>query len=191
MERKVLYEHYKPDTDEIFYVGIGGPKRPYGRESRNIMWQRIVAKYGGFDVRIVINDLTWEQACDLEIFFIAVYGRRDLNLGPLTNMTDGGDGVPNLSDASRNKMIQSRMGNKNGVGNTNFRGKSHTEENKVKLTAVLAKNRSDNSKLVLNTATGIYYDSAREAATAGCINPVTLTNQLNGRYNNKTHFIYV
>jgi uncharacterized protein involved in tellurium resistance len=32
----------------------------------------------------------WEEACKKETFFISYYGRKDLGLGSLVNMTDGG-----------------------------------------------------------------------------------------------------
>lgn len=48
-----------------------------------------------------------------------------------------------------------------------------------------------NSKIVLNTETGIYYDCAKEAAKAHQYNYSTLKNHLNGLYKNKTPLVYV
>ena len=36
--------------------------------------------------------MTWEEACEKEKEYIKFYGRRDLGLGSLVNMTDGGEG---------------------------------------------------------------------------------------------------
>ena len=52
-------------------------------------------------------------------------------------------------------------------------------------------NFRDCSKLVLDTATGIFYNSANEAAYYNNINKSTLKGQLLGYYKNKTTLIYV
>jgi hypothetical protein len=48
-----------------------------------------------------------------------------------------------------------------------------------------------NSKIVLNTQTGIYYDCAKEAAKAHQYKYSTLKSYLNGGNHNKTSLIYV
>lgn len=45
-----------------------------------------------------------------------------------------------------------------------------------------------NSKKILNTETGIYYDSFKEASEAFCIKYTTLCAQLNGQNKNNTSF---
>jgi hypothetical protein len=57
---------------------------------------------------IVIDSLTKEDAKYYETELIRIIGRKDLNLGPLTNGTDGGDGAPNLNQESRDKMAWNR-----------------------------------------------------------------------------------
>jgi hypothetical protein len=47
------------------------------------------------------------------------------------------------------------------------------------------------AKLVLNLATGIYYDSVKEAANAANLLYPTLCSCLNGANPNKTNFIFV
>ena len=44
----------------------------------------------------VLENVTEQEAFDEEIRLIAIYGRADKNLGPLTNMTDGGEGAVGL-----------------------------------------------------------------------------------------------
>jgi len=51
--------------------------------------------------------------------------------------------------------------------------------------------RENNSKIVLDTSTGVYYNSAREACVFYNIKESTLVAQLNGRNRNKTKLIYV
>jgi hypothetical protein len=86
-----VYFHINPLKNEIFYVGIGSIKRSVSKKCRNKFWNNIVNKYG-FIVDIIETDLTWVEACELEKFYIKKIGRRDLGLGPLVNLTDGGEG---------------------------------------------------------------------------------------------------
>lgn len=94
MNKFCLYYHYKPNG-EIFYVGIGDNKRPYDFiNARNKFWHNIVEKYGNPIVKIILENISWEMACNEEKKSIKKFGRRDLSQGTLVNMTDGGDGVP-------------------------------------------------------------------------------------------------
>lgn len=88
----VLYRHIRLDKNIPFYVGIGdSEKRAYNKINRTKIWKNIAKK--GYEVEILFEDLTWEQAIEKEKEFIALYGRRDLGLGPLINLTDGGEGT--------------------------------------------------------------------------------------------------
>lgn len=96
--RFCLYIHVRPDTMQIFYVGIGLKSRPYGSnpDTRNKHWNNIVAKNNGnFIVDILCENQEWESVCQMEIALIKFYGREDVGTGILCNMTDGGDGRPN------------------------------------------------------------------------------------------------
>jgi hypothetical protein len=92
MNNKVGYYHKRLDTGEIFYVGIGEPNRPYEDGSRNPHWHHIVDKVG-YEVLVIKENITWEDACEWEVSEIKRIGRRDLDLGPLVNLTDGGEGT--------------------------------------------------------------------------------------------------
>jgi hypothetical protein len=89
---KVGYYHKRLDTGEVFYVGIGTPSRPYEDKHRNNHWNNIVEKVG-YEVILVEKNLSWDEACEWEKMRIKEIGRRDLGLGPLVNMTDGGEGT--------------------------------------------------------------------------------------------------
>jgi hypothetical protein len=65
-----LYIHTRKDNGRIFYVGIGTIKRPYSIDNRNRFWKSVVKKYGR-DVTILKTDMSWEDACQLEIMMIA------------------------------------------------------------------------------------------------------------------------
>jgi predicted phage tail protein len=89
----VVYLHKRNDTNEVFYVGIGKTsKRAFNYNNRSKYWKRIVEKVG-YIVDILVSETSWEDACKIEKLLIEKYGRKDLGLGNLVNMTDGGDGT--------------------------------------------------------------------------------------------------
>lgn len=103
-----LYKHKRKDTGEIFYVGIGSDKdysRAYTSHKRSEFWKKIVRKYG-FEVIIFEDNKTWNEIVELEKFWISFYGRRNLNEGPLVNLTDGGEGCYGriLSEETKKKI---------------------------------------------------------------------------------------
>ena len=152
----VVYEHIRNDTNEVFYVGIGKtPKRAFSKKSRNPLWKNIVNKTD-YTVEIIHNDVSWGEACELEKHLIFLFGRKDLGLGSLVNMTDGGEGVVNklISDKTRGKLSEANKGNKNGMyGKTKelcpFFGKKHSEETKKNIANTL-RNKED--------VKGFYFD---------------------------------
>lgn len=118
----IVYQHKIKNTGEVFYIGIGkSEKRAYSKRSRSKFWKDYTSKYD-YDVEITHKDIILEEACSIEKYLISFYGRRDLGLGPLVNMTDGGEGVKNLSKESRSKMAV----NKGMFGELNyFYGRKH------------------------------------------------------------------
>jgi hypothetical protein len=156
----VLYEHWRLDRDECFYVGIGKAKaRPYDMKKRNRHHKAIVAKAfrEGFaiEVRIVASGLSWENACSLEVERIKFW--RDVG-ADLANIASGGNGCilygednPQFgkpshfkgyvhSEKAKSVISQKMLGNKNqanrvykkGVDHPFF-GKKHSEETKRKI----------------------------------------------------------
>jgi hypothetical protein len=86
------------------------------------------------------SELDEEFAHLLEIELIDKFGRRDLNKGPLLNLTDGGEGQTGLrhSDDTKQRVSAAKAGkprpdevrNKISIGNT---GKPKSENHKIKL----------------------------------------------------------
>ncbi|NBU34555.1 hypothetical protein EB118_19915 [bacterium] len=142
----VLYRHIRLDKNEPFYIGIGKTeKRAYSNKIRNKHWHNIVNKTG-YKVQIMFDDLTWDEACEKEKEFIALYGRKEFG-GMLCNMTDGGEGVINMSKETRQKLSEFNKGKTHsaetlakisaaskGENNPNF-GKIHSTETKAKISA--------------------------------------------------------
>ena len=91
---KIVYRHRRLDTNEVFYIGMGNVSRAYDKRSRNSHWSNIVNK-SGYEVDIIAENLSIEDALELEVFLIEEYGRYDLGTGPLVNKTDGGEGTKN------------------------------------------------------------------------------------------------
>lgn len=92
-----VYQHRRPDTGAVFYVGKGcrTALKKYIRANttsrRNIHWWRIVEKAGGFIVEVLIDFYEEADALSYEQVLIAEYGRSNLG-GILCNITAGGEG---------------------------------------------------------------------------------------------------
>lgn len=82
----VVYEHYTPDTNELFYVGEGRPNRPYSSNSRNRYWKFKVKKHNGFVVKIIKDNLTKIDAETLEKELIILHKKNGI---VLTNFCEG------------------------------------------------------------------------------------------------------
>ena len=91
-ESKVVYLHRKETDNSIFYVGMGNPYRAYATSSRNKWWNRTYKKHG-LIVDVVADNLSTEDAYELEVFLISELGRKDKGLGNLVNLDDGGEGA--------------------------------------------------------------------------------------------------
>lgn len=146
-----VYRHIRHDKNEPFYIGIGSDKdykRAYNDKKRNNLWHKIQS-ITTYDVEILIDNLTWDEACNKEKEFIKLYGKKCNNSGTLSNLTDGGEGVLGLvfNLESKNKMSISQRNKKPISEETrermrkasqsrdcvaHLRGKKQTEETKEK-----------------------------------------------------------
>jgi hypothetical protein len=116
----IVYRHRRLDNNTIFYIGIGlDKKRAFQTRSRNQLWRNIVSKTK-IQVEIIAELEDYNNAKELEVFLINLYGRKDLNKGNLCNMTDGGDGNSNFSTCLKNRISNS------------LKGKKQSEETKLK-----------------------------------------------------------
>ena len=85
---------------------------------------------------VKIEDISWKEAQEVEVLLISEYGRRDLGLGNLVNLTNGGEGTQGIivSDKTKQNMSISATGRK------------HSEESKEK-NRIASSNVSEETKL--------------------------------------------
>jgi hypothetical protein len=105
-----------------YYIGKGSERRIY---STNRKFKPPKDKS-----RIIFlkKNLTEAEAFRHEVYMIAVLGRKDLGTGILHNRTDGGEGTSGISEETRKKLSELRVGEKN----PNY-GKEISEEQKQKI----------------------------------------------------------
>lgn len=85
-----VYQHRRNDNNAIFYIGIGSDKRrAFKKSGRNKHWHNIVNKHG-FSVEYLYENISKEDACEIEKQLIAKYGRF-CDGGILVNSSIGGD----------------------------------------------------------------------------------------------------
>ena len=187
-----VYRHKRFDKNEIFYIGIGKTsnyKRAYTKHHRNIHWNNIINKTE-YSVEILVNNLSWEDACELEEFLILLYGRIDLKTGTLVNLTNGGDGRNGYIVTEDRKIQLSKL--KKGVKRSKDtcdkiskarKGMKFTEEHRENL-------RKNIGIKIIDTVTGKIYNSISEVSRLFPISKSSLYRYLNGERRNKTNFEY-
>jgi len=182
----VVYEHYTPDTNELFYVGEGRPDRPYSTRNRNRYWKFKVKKHNGFVVKIVKENISKEDAESLEKKIILEYKNNDVKL---TNLCDG-PMFENHWLIGKPKELHPLFGKKRPNPKLSEWNKIHCGE----LSPVYGKKRPDLSernksgqfkrftRKVICVETGIIYNSIREATIAMNRNPksVEINKHLGG-----------
>lgn len=101
-----------------FYIGKGKGSRawvhlsPVGTDksykSNKIRKAQREGKY--VFVEFIKMHLSEDDAHIWEAFYIAEYGRKDLGVGPLLNLTDGGEGLANPSIETRRRISEGNTG---------------------------------------------------------------------------------
>jgi len=98
-----LYRHIRLDKNEVFYVGVGQKtkhytsyKKEYRRAfekntNRTNYWKNIINQTD-YEVEIVLESNNYDFILEKEKEFIKLYGRKDLGLGVLVNLNNGGGG---------------------------------------------------------------------------------------------------
>lgn len=116
-----VYRHLRLDTNEVFYIGIGTKSskyteiteyyRAYSRHYRNAFWYSVTKKTD-YIVEILFETEDHLLVQQKEIEFIKLYGRRNLGIGTLVNLNDGGGCNTNMivSQETRKKQSIAKKG---------------------------------------------------------------------------------
>jgi group I intron endonuclease len=133
-ETQKFYTYLYKDIDGTpIYVGKGQNKRVLKHfiaktHLGNVLRKR---KDSGF---ILEPELTYHNdentAFAMEIFWIAVYGRKDLECGTLFNLTNGGEGASGHVTSYETKQLLSKIFSGKPAHN---KGKSHSPETREKI----------------------------------------------------------
>lgn len=160
-----VYRHIRLDKNEPFYIGIGSDikyHRAGEKTRRNNIWKKIVDKTE-YEIEILIDGITYEQAKKKEIEFIQLYGRIIDGSGILSNLTTGGEGAKGhiVTQETIDKIRNAQIGrkftkehiDKIRIARIGCKMPKRTKEHQEKLAnALKGKPRNEQTKLKLSLA---------------------------------------
>ena len=199
MNNCYIYRHIRLDKNEPFYIGIGTKmddfygyseeyKRALCNTRRSIFWNNIVNKTE-YRVDIILDNLTWKEACEKEIELIKLYGRKDLGLGILVNLTDGGDGQ---TKRVWSKELRERQSKTHKGLNTWTKGIKRSKETIEKARVSQKKTAARlRGKKVINIITSEVYDSITDASHLNNIKRGMLIKMLHNKKFNETNLRFL
>ena len=99
-----VYAHYKADDPNglPFYIGKGKNQRDLS-QTRNQFWKNISTKHGFVSKRLHEN-LTEQEAWDIETALIEQYGKLSEGTGCLCNLSNGGEGASGVVHSVETKQ---------------------------------------------------------------------------------------
>jgi len=206
-----VYRHIRLDKNVPFYIGIGKSDLNFNRaesnKNRNPYWHHIVNQTE-YKVEILMDDLTWEEACQKEIEFICLYKKHSQS-GTLCNIADGGGGGY-LGEEINEKRRQSLIGHKvseetkKKIG-LKAKNRKPTEETKLKM-SITHKNKNTGHWLESKghkngrafevhqyTKEGVFiktWECAQYAINEYKLNRTAITDCLKGRQNTAGGFVW-
>ena len=195
MKRFYVYEHWRLDRDECFYVGKGKDGRAYNMSNRNAHHKAIMAKLSregsGMEVRMVNTGLTEEEAFSLEVERIFFW--REIG-ADLANHSNGGEGKTGphsaehrlrISLANTGKKVTQHQKDAVSASNKRRKGLKVKERSKSHIDALsksLKGRTAPNKKMVMCITDGIVFESATSAAAHYGLNgPATISEVCNGK----------
>ena len=185
-----VYKYIREDGTP-YYVGKGHGNRAYKKWNK----KEIKPPTDPSQIVIVEQNLTEDQAFDLEIKLIAEYGRKDLGTGILHNRTNGGDGSTGHKSSGW-KWSEESKARRKGSGNPAFgkpssqkqkeiasvvhKGRIHSEESKTKRSEALAGRKISWADKISSSLKGRKQDPAVVAKRAeSCKRAWALKKQIN------------
>ena len=109
MNSYYVYAHICPETNVVKYIGKGLNERAYNFRNRHAYhrnWIKGLLNRSLFPiVKILHENLTETESFELEIFEIKRHREQGIIL---TNLTDGGDGIPGYTHKPETKKQQSK-----------------------------------------------------------------------------------
>ena len=117
MNKFYVYGYFREDGTP-YYIGKGTGKRAWEKHHRGLLPK------DASRIKLLLVDLTEQEAFEGEMDLISLLGRKDNGTGCLRNMTDGGEGGPQgriLSKESRAKLSAA------------MKGRKHSEEARSKM----------------------------------------------------------
>lgn len=116
-----VYRHVRLDINIPFYIGIGTKysdskkyyKRSQKKYARSNFWKNITNKTK-YRIDIIFESDDYDEIKKKEIYFIKLYGRKDLGTGSLVNLTYGGDGTVGYkcTEQAKEKIRNANIGKK-------------------------------------------------------------------------------
>jgi hypothetical protein len=137
-----------------YYIGKGKNDRAYKRHSVSVPKDKS-------KIVFIFEELSEQDALDLECLLIKYHGRKDNNTGILYNKTDGGEGssgrkhlpesIQKMRNAKKDVSYKTRIAISNAKKNkpAHNKGKSITEETRAKLVAAWERRRNKESIIYL------------------------------------------
>lgn len=206
-----VYRHIRLDKNEPFYIGIGKSEsdfeRAYSSKNRNVYWNNIV-NFTEYRVEIMLQDISWKEACEKEIEFINLYKKNTQN-GSLCNIANGGNGGY-LSHEVNEKRKQSLKGHiptqetKDKI-RIKAKGRKVSEETRLKMSLIHKKNKTGSwleskghkngkaYKVYQYSIDGLFlkeWDCAKYAINFYNLNKTAITDCLKGRQKTAGGYIW-
>jgi hypothetical protein len=138
-----VYEYIRTDNTP-YYIGKGRKNRAFTKQGHTVP---LPPKDR---IRFIAENLTDQEARDLEMELISKYGRKDIRIGILRNMTDGGEGsAGRLATDEQKRKIKEARAKQTTTEETRVKmrqahtGRVHSEETKQKMSqSALGKTKS-------------------------------------------------
>jgi hypothetical protein len=207
----IVYRHRRNDTNEIFYIGIGKSdsdfNRAYSHKNRNVYWNNIV-NVTKHRVEIMLQDITWEEACEKEIEFIDLYKKNTQN-GSLCNISDGGGGgylSKEINEKRKRSLIGHLVSQETRYKiSLKSKGRKASEQTKIKMSISHKKNKTGYwleskghkngraFKVYQYSLDGVLlkeWECAQYAVKFYNMNRTSITDCLNGRQKTAAGFIW-